>query len=226
MNDPLRTCTLVTFEGSRDVTSLQEFPYGTTPSLWPDGPQIVKSGRGARLASLSARQARELGLLMSGTCGRPSITSSESAALQECLESRLQAAARTLGSTLYKTTWKPWTMPSGRLRLRQRASVLSIAESARTGLPTPGSSVVDAKPRPPVIGNRKATDPQIGLADIAVWLVWPAQLLTGSYAPMVGRARLNPDYARWLMNIPAAWKSCAPTETRLTPARPRRSSKP
>jgi hypothetical protein len=30
--------------------------------------------------------------------------------------------------------------------------------------------VVDAKPRPPIIGNRKPTDPQISTADIAVHL--------------------------------------------------------
>ena len=38
------------------------------------------------------------------------------------------------------------------------------------GWPTPSASVVDAKPAPPVMGNRKPTDPQIGLADIAVHL--------------------------------------------------------
>ncbi|MCP1404467.1 hypothetical protein J3D52_004626 [Achromobacter insolitus] len=38
------------------------------------------------------------------------------------------------------------------------------------GWPTPSSTIVDAKPRPPIIGNRKPTDPQIGLADVAVHL--------------------------------------------------------
>src|SRR6185503_7821904 len=40
-------------------------------------------------------------------------------------------------STLYKLTWKPWAMPSGRLRSRLRASVLRTSETARTGWPTP-----------------------------------------------------------------------------------------
>jgi len=42
--------------------------------------------------------------------------------------------------------------------------------SVLAGWPTPNSTLVDAKPRPPIMGNRKPTDPQIGLADVAVHL--------------------------------------------------------
>ena len=42
------------------------------------------------------------------------------------------------------------------------------------GWPTPNATVVDHKPRPPIMGNRKPSDPQIGLADVAVYLAgWP-----------------------------------------------------
>ena len=42
------------------------------------------------------------------------------------------------------------------------------------GWPTPNATVVDHKPRPPILGNRKPSDPQIGLADVAVYLAgWP-----------------------------------------------------
>ena len=42
------------------------------------------------------------------------------------------------------------------------------------GWPTPNSTIVDHKPRPPIMGNRKPTDPQIVLADVAVYLAgWP-----------------------------------------------------
>lgn len=91
-------------------------------------------------ANLSARQARELGLMTSGTCGHTSIGSSASASLQSSLESRLQARTQSLGSTLYKLTWKPWRMPSGLLRSRLRASVLRTSETGRTGWPTPQAS--------------------------------------------------------------------------------------
>jgi len=84
-------------------------------------------------ANLSARQAKELGLLTSGTCGQPSTTSSASASLQQSLESRLRARTQTLGSTLYTLTWKPWVTPSGRSRFRLRASVRRTSETGSTG---------------------------------------------------------------------------------------------
>ena len=45
-----------------------------------------------------------------------------------------------------------------------------------TTWPTPNSTVTDAKPRPPITTGRKATDPQISTADVAVHLyaaTWP-----------------------------------------------------
>ena len=75
--------------------------------------------------------------MTSGTYGQRSTTSSSSADLQWCLESRLQAKLSTLGSTLYKMTWKPWDTGSGRSRFRLRASVLRTSETGRTGWPTP-----------------------------------------------------------------------------------------
>lgn len=88
-------------------------------------------------ANLSARQAKELGLLTSGTYGRHSTTSSASAALQSSLESRLRVKTQILGSTLYKMTWKAWDTGSGRSRSRLRASVLRTSETVSTGWPTP-----------------------------------------------------------------------------------------
>lgn len=96
----------------------------------PSGPVPVR-------ANLSARQAKELGLMTSGTYGRHSTTSSKSAALQSSLESRLRARTQSLGSTLFKMTWKPWTTPSGRCRFRLRASVLRTSATDCTGWRSP-----------------------------------------------------------------------------------------
>jgi hypothetical protein len=88
------------------------------------------------LANLSARQAKELRLMTSGTYGPISPGSSRSASLQSWLESRLQAKTSMLGSTLYTLTWKPWVTPSGVSRSRLRASVRRTSETAITGWPT------------------------------------------------------------------------------------------
>lgn len=202
-----------TSRDSHSATSSQALACGALPCETQDGQTIDLFGLVPVRANLSAKQARELGLLTSGTFGQRSSTSSNSAALQLSLESKLQSSLQSRGSTLYRMTWKHWITPLGRRFSRLQASVLRTSESGFTGVPTPSSTIVDNKPRPPVVGSRKPTDPQIGLADIAVWLIGPAQVSSGLHAATAGRARLNPAYARWLMSIPEEWDACAPTET-------------
>lgn len=111
-----------------DGHTLADWLVGTTKDLFGQAPAP---------ASLSPRQAQEMGLLTSGTYGRTGSTSSKSAALQSFLVSRLQANLQSRGSTLYQLTWKPWVMPSGRSLSRLRASALRTSETERTGWPTP-----------------------------------------------------------------------------------------
>ena len=163
---------------------------GPMPCAERVGPTTAPSGPAPALASLSARQAKEMVLLTSGTYGPPSTTSSASVALQSSLESRLRQKLLPLGSTLYTLTWKPWVTPSGVSRSRLRASVRQASVTALTGWPTPSATVVDAKPRPPIIGNRKPTDPQIGLADVAVHLAgWPTPTPTTADGSGGGQAK-------------------------------------
>ena len=106
-------------------------------------------------ANLSARQAKELGLLTSGTYGRHSITLSASSALQLSLESRLRVKTQTLGSTLYKMTWKAWDTGSGRSRSRLRASVLRTSETDFTGWATPAArDWISASATPEFLASR------------------------------------------------------------------------
>ena len=129
--------TPATYAASRSAISSQALASGPMPSGLPDGVTTDLFGLVPVRANLSARQAKELGLMTSGTCGPTSTTSSKSAALQSSLESRLQARTQTLGSTLYAMTWKPWVTPSGRSRSRLRASVLRTSVTGFTGWPTP-----------------------------------------------------------------------------------------
>jgi hypothetical protein len=64
------------------VTSSKASASTAKPSAAPVGLTIVRSGRDRVHASLSARQAKEKGLLTSGTFGPPSATSLSSASLQ------------------------------------------------------------------------------------------------------------------------------------------------
>ena len=91
------------------------------------------------LVNLSARQAGEMGHLTSGIFGLTGITSSESANLASSLASRFQARTRSLGSTLYRLTWKVRTTPQRRSIYAQRASAPPISDSASFGWPTPAA---------------------------------------------------------------------------------------
>lgn len=135
-----------------NVISSPASAAGPSPCSSQAGPSSERFGPDPALANLSARQAREQGLLTSGTSGRCLPISSSSADLQSLLESRLQAALLPLGSTLYKMTWKPWPMPSQRRRSRLRASAPRTSATDRTGWVTPTTrdwkdSGSDIKPR-------------------------------------------------------------------------------
>lgn len=122
---------------SRNAISSPGLVSGRTRFVAPAGQMTDLFGPVPALANLSARQAKDLRLLTSGTSGQLLGTSSASASLQSSLESKLRAKMSTLGSTLYTLTWKPWVTPSGVSRSRLRASVRRTSETETTGWLTP-----------------------------------------------------------------------------------------
>lgn len=146
---------------------------GRLPCVAQDGPTVALHGQHHAPANLSARQAKALGLLTSGTYGPPHIGLSASAALSWSLASNLAALTRTTGSTLYKLTWKPWAMPSGRLRFRLRASAHRTSETVLTGWPTPtASNTKNAYQDAEKVIARKLAGRQSNLQDIACLAGW------------------------------------------------------
>jgi len=77
-----------TFEDIPSATSSPELAAGATPCALQDGPTTDQSGQGVARASLSARQAKEAGLLTSGTCGPRGFALSKSADHQSSSENR------------------------------------------------------------------------------------------------------------------------------------------
>jgi hypothetical protein len=124
---------------SLNVISSLASASGLTLSGVQGGPIAVPHGPVPALASLSPRQAKEMGLLTSGTFGRPSTTSYSTANREKYLSlvSRLRARTDLLGSTLYKLTWKARVTPSGRSICALRASVRRTSDSGFIGWPTP-----------------------------------------------------------------------------------------
>ena len=107
---------------------------GATPCAWRDGQTIDRSGPDHAHASLSAQQAKERGLLTSGTYGRTSTGSLKTADLQSSLASKLRQKTDLAGSTLYKLTWKDRATPAGQSIPALRASVRRTSDNDFIGL--------------------------------------------------------------------------------------------
>lgn len=125
----------MSLKNSPNVISSPESASGVTLYALPDGLIVDQFGQVRARASLSARQVKELGLLMSGTYGRPSSTSSMSLALQLCLENKLRMLLN--GSILCEVIWRPWVTVSGISTFKPRARVRSIYVTEYSLWPTP-----------------------------------------------------------------------------------------
>jgi hypothetical protein len=127
----------MTLEDSRNAISSQESVAGHKPSSLQDGLKIDQSGQEVAPANLSARQAKEKGLLTNVTSGPLSTGSSNSVSLTLFLESKLRAKLESIGSTLYRLTWKRKTMQSGRWYFQRVASELRTEDKEFGSWPTP-----------------------------------------------------------------------------------------
>ena len=121
----------------RNCISLLESESGRLRFGVPAGPTAAKSGPEVAPVNLSAKQAKAAGLMTTGTFGQRSTISSASAALQSSLVSRLQARTATLGSTLFKLTWKVQITPAGRSLPLLRASAPRTSVTVNGSWPTP-----------------------------------------------------------------------------------------
>jgi hypothetical protein len=131
------------FPASLPVTpsaiSSQALEAGPTHSGLPDGPMTEQSGPAPAPASLSARQAKEKGLLTSGTYGLAGSTLSSTASQPgyQSLVSRLRQRMLLLGSTLFTMTWKERVTASGRRISALRGSGRRTSDKDSISWPTP-----------------------------------------------------------------------------------------
>ena len=127
----------LTWRAIPSATSSPVSESGAMPCGSQAGPMIDPSGQVPVPASLSARQAKQQGLLTSGTYGPRSTISSASADLKRSLVSRLRAETASSGSTLYKLTWKERATPSQRSISALRASAHRTSDSGSGSLLSP-----------------------------------------------------------------------------------------
>lgn len=165
-----------TSKATRNATSSLESASGLTRCAAPDGQTPAPSGQDHAHASLSARQAKDLGLLTSGTFGHIGIGLSHSANLTRSLGSRFRTRVEPLGSTLYRLTWKELVTPSGRLFPLLRASVPRTSDTGPTlvqsGWPTP-TAATQGSGESSEARKARGYNPGLSPMDAATLCGWP-----------------------------------------------------
>ena len=176
-----------TLPDSHNATSSQASACGATPCARGGGQIAALYGLAPAPASHSAWLAWVVGLTTSGTFGPSGSTSSSSAALRSSLVSRLKQRLGTVGSTLFKLTWKESATPSQRPVSLLRASVRRTSDNDCTSWPTPQAfdATNNGEPRalrykgnaPSEAGNtRNPNSPGSYRGDLKDWVAlasWP-----------------------------------------------------
>lgn len=210
MKETSETLPQMICEDSRSITSSPESASGHSRCVSLGGQMTGPSGQDRAPVSLSARQAKELGLMTSGTYGPPGTGSSESIDLMSSLANKLRRNTESLGSTLFRLTWKEKATPAGRSFFQLVASAPRISAKDSGSWPTPRASDGDKGIRTEAgalreLARKKGPD----LPTVSVLSVWPTPVVSrGDYQKSRGKKLLKLEGAAKL----AGWATPVATE--------------
>ena len=205
-----------TSTGTVKSTSLQASGGGPSLSVSQAGRTIDRSGQVPVLVNRSALRGREGEQQTTGIFGRQCSLLLSDTDLSQSLASKLFPLVHWHGSIWLQPTWKERVTPSGRSLPLLHASARTTSDSALTGWPTPTASAVHGMSLRSAIKQIARPGAQLSLREIVVACCNP----NGASAETGNVAHLNPELVRWLMDFPAAWSNCAPTETPSTCRKP------
>lgn len=172
--------------------SSQESASGAMPLERLNGQMILPFGQAPAPAKVSVQAGSGEASPISVTYGPHGSGSSGSYALSMSLASRLRPRTDSLGSTLFRLTWKERVTPSGRRIPALRGTVRPCSARGFTSWPRPRAN--DAEKR-----GRVADDPRNGMVTAANLAGWYRPVATDSRGGRVerpaGRQWTNNDLA-------------------------------
>lgn len=167
MSGTFETLHQTTFDLFDRSTCSLESECGPEPYETPESRTTRLCGPQVFPASLSARQAKEMGLTTSGTYGPTASGSLRTAALSASTASRLRPKTDLLGSTLFSLTWKRRVTPLGRTIYALRATALLTSAKGCTGVRSPAASDCEGGVMDIQLAEREGFNPKIKLRDEA-----------------------------------------------------------
>lgn len=209
MSDRSKKCGQLTFEGLFSVTSSPASEGGVRPCDSPGGPTVDPCGPAVAPANRSRRPASGKPKRTTATSGPTSSASSASAALSASLASRLKERLATVGSTVYRQTWKEKATPSGLPYSAHTASVPTTSGSGCTGWPTPdvpcgGQGLPTELEFKGGTAYTKGRKVQIKLQHAAQLAPWPTPM-AGSPATETHNEAGNTDSSRKTVELVSSW---------------------
>ena len=137
MTDQSQKYNQKTFEDITSATSSPGSADGHSPCAGQDLSTFLGSGPPRSPANHSPAPDPGRPSMTTGIYGPSSSTWLTSANLQRSLVNKLQARLDSLGSTLYKRTWKDVVTPAGRSHSRLAVSAVRTKDNACTGVSSP-----------------------------------------------------------------------------------------
>jgi hypothetical protein len=220
MNEALPKLYRVTFQSLPNATFSLELAAGQLPLDLPVGQTIDLFGPAHHLASHLVSPENKKETTTSDIYGQPFLISLESKRLQQSLVNRLQAQLGTVGSTLYKQTWKTKVTPLG-WQYCQLVASGHRTKGTDCGLlpkvwPTPAAR--DWKDTGDLSKSMIRKDGKSRLDCVPRVAQMLGQNQKTSIAEMEKRApsQLNPRFSLWLMGYPIEWAYCGERVTPLS----------
>jgi len=220
MSVALKKLTQTISEDLRNAISSPALESGVMRLETLDGQMILPCGQAPAPAKVSVQAGKGEASQISVTYGLHGSGSLESAHLTQSLANRFRQKTDSLGSTLFRLTWKERVTPSGRSIPALRASARRTSETAFTSWPTPSVNNFEQADQEALLARRERCKATTGNGNgFGMTLGNAAQLATWTTPTAQDHSRGGRPARPWDTGVPlsqqaalASWSSPKATD--------------